>query len=392
MRARLGKYEILEEIGHGGMATVYRARDASLGRDVALKVLHPHLQKAAEARARFRREAQSVARLHHPGIPEIYDYSDEESDDTFLAAELLTGPTLERFVESVSDIPAEIAACAGIELARALGAAHEAGIVHRDVKPSNVLLDKARVLKLTDFGIAHLVGSQGFTATGQVLGSPGHMAPEQVERGYSDVRSDLFALGTVLYFVATGRPPFAGRNPHQVLKRVSEADFPDPQRINPRIGRELADVLKKMLALDPRDRYGSAREVEQALTEIVERVGIEDPATALRGFLEDPTTSAARWNARAVEALLLRAERAASDGAWVDAHEAAGRVLAIDDGNADALALLRRLERRGNRERHRRWAWVGGLAAALGTILLGVVLTLYWVYDKIVGIDNVKLG
>src|SRR5688572_1471001 len=167
------KYEVVDEIGHGGMATVYRARDTRLNRLVALKVMHPHLQGAPEARQRFAREAVTVARLHHPSILEIYDYSGESSEVSFIATELLPGPTLKRFADDHSEIPPEIAACMTLQVARALGAAHAEGVIHRDVKPENVLFHENRCLKLTDFGIAQLVDVQSMTTTGQVLGSPG---------------------------------------------------------------------------------------------------------------------------------------------------------------------------------------------------------------------------
>src|SRR5262245_53505212 len=205
MLERVEKYEIIGEIGHGGMATVYRARDTRLDRLVALKVMHPHLQGAKEARQRFAREAVTVARLHHPSILEIYDYSGEDSEVRFIATELLTGPTLKVFAEQNPDLPAEIAACIALQVARALGAAHAEGVVHRDVKPENIMLHESKGVKLTDFGIAQLVDVQGMTTTGQVLGSPAHMAPEQIEGRECDARSDLFSLGTVLYMLATGQ-------------------------------------------------------------------------------------------------------------------------------------------------------------------------------------------
>ena len=265
MLRKLEKYEVLNEIGHGGMATVYRARDSSLDRLVALKVLHPHLQRTSEARARFTREAKSVAKLHHPHILEIYDYSGESSDETYIAAELLTGPTLKDFVPEFKQTPPEIAACIALQLAEALREAHEKGIIHRDVKPENVLIHEDRCVKLTDFGIAHMVDTHTFTATGQILGSPGHMAPEQIESGDCDVRSDVFSLGTVLYFCATGRLPFVGRNAHHLLKLLLDGDYPDPLRLRPEIGADLAAIMKRALSRRPTDRYQSADEMAAEL-------------------------------------------------------------------------------------------------------------------------------
>ncbi|MBW2507998.1 MAG: serine/threonine protein kinase, partial [Deltaproteobacteria bacterium] len=245
MLRKLEKYEVLDEIGHGGMATVYRARDSSLDRFVALKVLHPHLQRTTEARARFAREAKSVARLRHPHILEIYDYSGEASDETYIAAELLTGPTLKELVLNHEALPPEIAGCVAVQLADALAEAHAKGIIHRDVKPENALIHEDRCVKLTDFGIAHMVDTHNFTATGQILGSPGHMAPEQVEGRTCDARSDVFSLGTVLYFCSTGRLPFVGRNPHHLLKLLLGGEYPDPVRLRPEIGADLAAIMHK---------------------------------------------------------------------------------------------------------------------------------------------------
>src|SRR4029077_5047882 len=155
-------------------------------------------------RARFAREAVTIARLKHPNILGIYDYSGEDSETHFIATELLTGPTLKQLVEQHPDVPAEIAACLTILIVRALGAAHAEGVIHRDVKPENAMIHENRAVKLTDFGIAQLVDVQGMTITGEVLGSPAHMAPEQIEGKDCDARSDIFSLGTVLYLLATG--------------------------------------------------------------------------------------------------------------------------------------------------------------------------------------------
>ena len=192
------------------MATVYRARDTVLDRDVALKVLHPHLRGAPEARARFQREAKTVARLRHPNVLDVYDFGEDAGSEAYLATELLTGPTLKEWVQTHSRLGAELAVALAIQIGEGLAAAHDSGIVHRDVKPENVLLHERRVLKLTDFGIAHLVDANTFTATGQVIGSPGHMAPEIVQGGEASVATDMFSFGTVLYFLLTGTLPLYG--------------------------------------------------------------------------------------------------------------------------------------------------------------------------------------
>jgi serine/threonine protein kinase len=345
---RLDRYEISNEIGHGGMATVYRALDKRLERWVAVKVMHPHLRGTGEARARFAREARAVARLKHPGILEIYDYSGSDSDDAYIATELLTGPTLRAFVDGAPEMPAEVAACIGVELSRALSAAHAEGIVHRDVKPENVLLHQNRDIKLTDFGIADMLdpSMSHMTATGQILGSPAHMAPEQVEGGESDARSDIFAVGTILYWLATGNLPFSGKNPHQVLKRVVDCAPVDPMLVRPSIGVPLRDVIVRCLKKDPAERYQSADDLAATLTGLLTDLGIESPKHELKEFLHDPKGHAERLRIQVLEQLLVRAEAAVARRDRKTTLESVDRALALDDGNARALSLLRELDRK----------------------------------------------
>ena len=351
MLRKLEKYEVLDEIGHGGMATVYRARDSSLDRFVALKVLHPHLQRTSEARARFTREAKSVARLRHPHILEIYDYSGEASDETYIAAELLTGPTLKDFVLKHKEVPPEVAVCIALQLADALSEAHAKGIIHRDVKPENVLIHEDRCVKLTDFGIAHMVDTHTFTATGQILGSPGHMAPEQVEGGTCDARSDVFSLGTVLYFCATGRLPFIGRNPHHLLKLLLGGEYPDPLRLRPVVGEELAGIMNKALARAPVDRFQSAAEMAGELRAFLVEMGIDDPNEMLARYLADPEEVSREVHHQSLEMLLAIGAAAAKAGDVPKAQAALSRALALDDGNERALKLLGSLGRRRRRNR-----------------------------------------
>ena len=368
MLKRVEKYEIIGEIGHGGMATVYRARDTRLDREVALKVMHPHLQGSREAKQRFAREAVTVARIRHPSILEIYDYSGEDSEIAFIATELLTGPTLKVFAEQHSDMPAEIAACLALQVARALSAAHAEGIIHRDVKPENVLLHENRGIKLTDFGIAQLVDMQSMTTTGQVLGSPAHMAPEQVEGKECDARSDLFALGTVLYLLATGELPFSGQNAHQVLKRIVDGKFRDPLQVRPSIGNRLASMIRKLLELDPAKRYATAADLERDLLAFVTESGIESPEDAVARYLSDPEGYGAILRAQLVLKLTELGEQAQARGEVPVALEHWNRVLALDDGNARVLAGVQRLgQRAAMRRRMSRVAAFAGIAVLLAT-------------------------
>ncbi len=207
------------------MAIVYRARDLVLDREVAVKVLHAHLAGQAESRDRLEREAQAVAKLRHENILEIYDYSGRTSDKAFIVTEFIHGTTLRAFMQTHASVLAkhpEIAELIVSEVARALDHAHKAGVIHRDVKPENVMIRNDGVIKLTDFGIAQMIDKERMTVTGQLLGSPAYMAPEHVEGGGIDFRTDVFAVGILLYQLATGKLPFRGKNPHEVLKRIGE--------------------------------------------------------------------------------------------------------------------------------------------------------------------------
>lgn len=368
MLRRIEKYDLLEEIGHGGMATVYRARDRRLDRDVAIKVMHPHLRQAKEAQKRFTREAKSVAKLHHPNIMEIYDFSGEGSEESYIAAELLTGPTLKVFADEHAEMPPEIAVAFCIEIAQALAAAHRQDIIHRDVKPENVLLHRGAALKLTDFGIAQMRDGNSMTATGQILGSPGHMAPEQIDGKVCDERSDVFSLGTVLYFLAVGCLPFTGNNPHTVLKRIVDADFPDPLRVRPRIGDDLADIIRTAMALDPNERYASAADFEEALTEFLRVLGIADSSDLWRRYVAEPAAVADELRASVISKQTERGEAAVGAKDLVLALKCFNQVLAYDEANERVLAAI---DHMGRRDVMRRRISV---AFGIGLMLLGVVL------------------
>jgi len=210
------RYRLLREVGQGGMAVVYRAIDETLKREVAIKILHPHLASEPESKARLEREAQSVAKLHHENILEIFDYSGLDSPSSYIVTEFIDGQTLKELLAARPFGYPEIAALVAVEICGALAHAHAAGIIHRDVKPENVMIRKDGVLKLMDFGIAQAIDLQRMTVTGQLLGSPAYMAPELIEGKPLDFRTDVFAVGIMLYQLATGSLPFAGKNPHAI--------------------------------------------------------------------------------------------------------------------------------------------------------------------------------
>jgi len=348
------------------MAVVYRGRDTALDREVAVKLLHPHLAQAAESRARFSREARAVARLAHPGIVEIYDYAGDGVPEAYLVTEFIRGKTLRVFAEEAGFAHPEVGLLIGRALADALAHAHGAGVIHRDLKPENVMVQEGGrpAVKLTDFGIARILASdERMTMTGALVGSPNHMAPEIVEGKEADERSDLFSLGTILYWLATGHLPFAAANPTATLRRAITGQFDDARALSDRVSGRLAGLLNRCLAPDPAARPPRAIEVRSDLDEILAEVGLDRPDEELIRFLSDRKAFLADFPARAVAALVQRGEAALLDRQAATALGFFDRVLAIDPTNALVADHLRALSRR-RRWRRAAWGGVGVLAAA----------------------------
>ena len=262
---RLANCELLEEIGRGGMGVVYRARQAGLDRIVAVKVLLRAKFAGPEERQRFHREAQTAGRLKHPGIVGIFDVGEDEGVPWF-SMEYIGGKNLEQLVRE-HPMAARDAAGLTRRVADALHHAHDHGVLHRDMKPSNILLDEDGSPRISDFGIARLVtaGAAELTRTGQMLGSPGYAAPEQAFGGQADVRTDVYGLGALLYHLLTGRPPFQGPTLDAILVQLRDADPLSPRRLNPAVPRDLETVCLKCLRKDPGQRYATARGVADDL-------------------------------------------------------------------------------------------------------------------------------
>ena len=406
----LTKYEVLEELGHGGMATVYRAHDKRLGRDVAIKVLHPHLRESREIAHRFEAEAKAVAKLRHRNIVEVFDVSSADEDEQYLVVEFVRGQTLRKLLQKAGALPPEVAAALAVELLGALAHAHGAGVVHRDVKPENVLLEHRtgessststptplptgsvpslpasppsgsasrrtpidsnrgeRIgVKLTDFGIAKLLDAQGVTSTGQVLGSPAHMAPEQIEGGDVDGRADVFGMGVLLYECMVGHLPFEGNNPAQVLRRVLDGIYPSAERERPSVGKIYSQILDRALARQAEDRYAGAEEMREALSAELVRLGVAAPRTELESYFDDPEGWSAEHEKRLTGTLCNLGGDARKRGDAVAAAADYNRALAYAPNDPQLLRIVASMHRAEARMRLLRR--VGPLV--LGTLALG---------------------
>jgi hypothetical protein len=265
MLGRLGRYDIEKIIGSGGMGIVLKAHDSELNRPIAIKILAPHLSHVGAARERFAREGRAAAAVVHEHVVAIYNV---EADGTlpFLTMQYVPGHSLQHRVDENGPLSVEEILRIGLQAAYGLAAAHAHGLVHRDVKPSNILLeDTVERAVLTDFGLARAMDDASLTQTGIIAGTPHYMSPEQASGGDIDARSDLFSLGAVLYFMSTGHPPFRAASALAVLHRICREPHRPVRYWNKDIPDELADVIDQLLEKKPSRRVASAEEVRQRL-------------------------------------------------------------------------------------------------------------------------------
>ena len=265
---RIGRYQIVKELGRGAMGVVYQAVDPTIGRHVAIKTIRlgelDDPDERAKLRERLFREARSAGILSHPGIVTIYDM-EEQGDVAFIAMEFVDGPTLDQLLSGREPIPRERLTSILRQTASALDYAHGKGIVHRDIKPANIMLASDGAVKITDFGIAKVTTSQQYTQTGTILGTPNYMSPEQVQGLAVTGRADQFSLAVITFEMLTGDRPFTGDHLTTVVYKIVAEDPPPAQRLNPTLGTQIDAVLRRGLMKKPETRYSSCSEFVNGL-------------------------------------------------------------------------------------------------------------------------------
>jgi hypothetical protein len=270
------RYRLESKLGSGGMSTVFLARDETLERWVAIKVMHREISDQPDQIERFRREARAVAQLSHPNVVAVID-AGEDGGYPYIVLEYVEGETLKQRIERLGRLPVDEAVAYAIEIGRGLAAAHARRMVHRDVKPQNVLIDAEGRAKVTDFGIARSLESDGLTKTGRVLGTTDYVAPEQAMGHGVDSRSDIYSLGVLLYEMLTGEVPFRAETVVGVAMKHVNEDMPDVQERRPEISSALAAVIERATSKDPKKRYDDMEaflaELEGALEVEVARSG-----------------------------------------------------------------------------------------------------------------------
>jgi tRNA A-37 threonylcarbamoyl transferase component Bud32 len=298
-----GDYELLGEIARGGMGVIYKARQVSLGRSVALKMILDGQLASDTSVRRFYQEARAAAGLDHPNIVPIYEVGRHE-DRHYFSMALVDGTSLAHAVHQGGPLPAETAAALLLAVTEAVHYAHQTGIIHRDLKPENVLLDSQGRPRVTDFGLAKSsAGDAGLTNSGQVLGTPCYMAPEQA-RGEKTVgpAADVYALGGILYFLLTGRPPFVGKSVMEVLCKVLEQPPLSPRQHNPLVPEALEAICLKCLEKDPARRYATAEELAGALRPLA---GPPAAASGVQATRTEAQPAPRRWKWLGLAALAL---------------------------------------------------------------------------------------
>jgi serine/threonine-protein kinase len=370
----IGRYQVLRSLGEGATSRVYLAADPKMDRQVAIKVLAKDADE--EIRRRFRLEAKSIAALHHPNIVELYDYSGPDAADLFRVMEYVSGPSLYAFTKKHGLMSEAAALCVGHELCFALEHAHARGVVHRDLKPENVLLQDGRVV-LTDFGAVKAfsrqnpLGVKDVAGQTRTLGTPGFMSPEQFQGRDIDQRSDLFALGAVLYNLTTDRLAYEGAGVDATYRNLKSGRYVDPRQHHRLLSPEFCTLLATCLAPNPKDRIDRADRLRERILELLHTHGVTEVRKELQRYQQQPAQEAVGQRERQLDALIREIKLALRNKDVGRAKELAERFEAVAPLDERLRQLsggaMQPMLTMAEAKRQRRWAMLVG-------ILIGLVL------------------
>lgn len=359
MLGRLGRFDIESMIGRGGFGSVWKAWDTELNRPVAIKLLAEHLAENATARRRFVREAQSAAAVNHANVVPIHAVH-SEADVPWLVMSLVPGMSLEQKVRAVGPLPTLQVVQIALQVAAGLAAAHRQGLVHRDIKPANILLEDGSTRALiTDFGLARAADDASVTQTGWLAGTPHYMSPEQAGGRDIDARSDLFSLGSVLYFLSTGRQAFRAEQTLVVLQQIAKSSPLPPRNINPEVPATLSAIIMRLLERNPRDRFQSADQLHEVLEQYLAH--LQHPQS--RG---KPRLAISRRTRQRIAVAILAGGMALGAGGWLASRfnqpGAPSASTARDPGQAAKIEII---------ELSRTWGQFENEIRELGRVLEG---------------------
>ncbi|MGB7293985.1 MAG: serine/threonine-protein kinase, partial [Candidatus Aminicenantales bacterium] len=276
-----GRYEIIEELGTGGMGSVYRAEDTKIRQEVALKLIRPEIASSRRTIERFRNEIKTARMIAHRNVCRMFDLG-EEKGTYFITMEYVSGEDMKSFLRRAAPLSPGRAVSIGKQICEGLAEAHRLGVVHRDLKPGNIMIDKEGSARIMDFGIARSLAQAGTTAEGVIIGTPEYMSPEQVEGKPADQRADIYSLGAILFEMVTGRPPFEGETTLAVAHKHRYEPAPDPRALNPQLPVDLSRLILRCLEKDREKRYQTSADVMTELNKIEQQIPSTDRVTPTR--------------------------------------------------------------------------------------------------------------
>lgn len=363
---RFGNYELLRGLGSGATSEVFLAKDLRNNNEIALKRLHPQLINSKSLK-RLVDESSVISKLKHHSIVEVFEV-DSSENSAYLAMEYVDGGTLTDFVKREEIVYPEVATLLMLEILEGVEHAHRNGVIHRDLKPDNIMLTEDGEIKIADFGLAKIIDRERLTQTGAIIGSPTYMSPEQSLGAPLDDKSDLFSLGIMLYELTTGKLPFEGENPHAVLRKILEVDPPRPDSINPKINRELSQIILQALSKRKEERQEGVWELVFQLKSYLSQVGLLTERFRFPNFIKDKNGYLFDLSKAVCENLLQRAKKSfdANDSfrflVYVD------HLLSIAPEHKEALELLRHFHSQNKR------GFIKPLRMGVSVILLALVL------------------